>query len=258
MTRSHVVLIISLAGLVSLVSEAEASNKLFVGGLSWSTDDSFSFVDTTTGPGTVVQDVSISLRDSRAGTLLSPGTTLLASSSTGVVNPGLDDLGDAGFFDVFYAGTPGDFPTSSFFDVLLEITGPGTGPPAAMNKGTIKFFNESKGFGFIVNAGIPGAPDYLHSLTGEINPAQPGLTFSEVLTRRGEPGELNFEGIDVVPELQFDGAGSINPALPLFRITMTNVPEPSACILASVGLAALMAVARNRRRRTASDFTTSD
>lgn len=214
MTRSCLVLLAGLAGVSALAPEAQAGNKLFVGGLSWTTSD-FAFVDKSIDPGTAVQDVSISLRDAHGGTSQNPGNTLPATSSVGIVNPGPDGLGDAGFFDVFYTGSPGDFPTSSFFNVLLDITDPDTGQAAATKKGTVKFFNEQKGFGFIVNVQVPGAPEYSHSLTGEINPAQPGLSFMDLLTMRGGPGGLNFDGIDVLPELHFDGTGSIDPALPL-------------------------------------------
>jgi hypothetical protein len=248
MTRSHRVLIAGLAVVVALTSEARAGNRLFVGGLSWNTDDDLAFVDTSTDPARVVQDVSILLTDARVGTLLSPGSTLPASSSLGIVNLGPDDLGDAGFFDVFYTGLSADFPTSSFFDVFFDITDPGTGEPAAASTGTVKFFNDSKGFGFISTSGITGSAEYLYSLTGEINPVQPGLSFSELLIISGNPGELNFDGIDVLPELQFDGTGLIDSTLPLFRITITGVPEPSAALLAVLGTLAMIASTRRRRR----------
>ena len=45
----------------------------------------------------------------------------------------------------------------------------------------------SKGFGFVTFAEEAGGAEYLYSISGEINPAQPGLSFSELLTRRGEP-----------------------------------------------------------------------
>jgi hypothetical protein len=248
MTRSHLVLIAGLAVVVALTTEARAGNKLFVGGLPWDTNEDFAFVDESTDPARVVHDVGISLTDAREGTLLNPGSTLPASSSLGIVNLGPDDLGDAGYFDVFYTGLSGDFPTSSFFDVLFNIIDRGTGQPAATNKGTVKFFNDSKGFGFISTGGVPGAIGYSYSLTGEINPAQPGLSFSELLTRRGEPGELNFDGIDVLPELHFDGSGSIDPTLPLFRITIASVPEPSTVLLAGLGALSVITSARRRRR----------
>jgi len=243
MTRSCLVLIASLTVVVALVSEAWASKRLFVGGLSWNTDDDLAFVDTSTDPARVVQDLSISLTDARAGTLLNPGSTLPASSSLGIVNLGPNDLGDAGFFDVFYAGLSGDFPTSSFFDMLLDITDPGTGQPAATSTGKVRFKN-SKGFGFVATAEVSGATEYLFSISGEINPAQPGLLFRELLTMNGDRVELNFDGIGVLPELQFDGTGVIDPALPLFRITITSVPEPTTSALA---LAALCLGVRRRR-----------
>lgn len=238
MTRSQPIIIAGLAVVVALASEARAGNKLFVGGLSWNTDDDFAFVDTSTDPARVVQDLSISLTDARAGTLLNPGSTLPTSSVLGIINLGPDDLGDAGFFDVFYAGLPGDFPTSSTFEVFLDIINPITGEPVATNQGTVK--KMSRGFGFVTFAEEAGGAEYLYSISGEINPAQPGLSFSELLTRRGEPVGLNFDGIVILPELLFDGTGVIDPALPLFRITIANIPEPTTSALALVALCLVM------------------
>lgn len=248
MTRSCLVLMASLTVVVALVSEASASKRLFVGGLSWNTDDDLAFVDTSIDPARVVQDLSISLTDARAGTLLNPGSTLPASSSLGIVNLGPDDLGDAGFFDVFYTGLSGDFPTSSTFEVFLDIINPITGGPVATNKGTVK--KMSRGFGFVTFAEEAGVAEYLYSISGEIYPEQPGLSFSALLTRRGESAELNFDGIDILPELQFDGTGVIDPTLPLFRITITSIPEPttSALALAALVLAALCLGVRRRRQ----------
>lgn len=242
MTRRHLVLIAGLAVVVTIASEVRAGNKLFVGGLSWSTDD-YAFVDTSTEPARVVHSANLSVTDSRAGTLLNPGSTLPASSSLGIVNLGPDDLGDAGFFDVFYTGLSGDFPTNCTFEVFLDIINPITGEPVATNQGTVK--KMSRGFGFVTFAEEAGGAEYLYLISGEINPAQPGLSFSELLTRRGESAELNFDGIDILPELQFDGTGVIDPTLPLFRITITNVPEPSSVLLAIAGV--ILTSPRRRR-----------
>ena len=203
-------------------------------------------VNPSTNPPTPLQDVNFSLNDARIGTLQNPGGTLPANLSGGLINPGPDALGDAGFLDVFYNGSPGDFPANSFFDVFTEITDPNTGQPAEMKNGTVKFFNESKGFGMVVSGHVPGSPEYLYSLMGEINPAQSGLSFANVPVVPG--GGSSF--FDIFTELQFDGPGTIDPSIPLFRLTLTPVPEPSTLVLAAVGMAALMAVARKRRRRT--------
>ena len=87
MTRSHLVFIASLAGIIAAATEAHASKKLFVGGVSWTTAD-FALVDKSILLAMAVMDVDISLTDARAGTLLNPGSTLPASSSLGIVKPG--------------------------------------------------------------------------------------------------------------------------------------------------------------------------
>ena len=155
-------------------------------------------------------------------------------------------FGDAGFFDVFYAGAAGDFPARSFFDVFTEITDPGTGQPAEMKNGVVKFFNEAKGFGMVVSGQVPGSPEYFYSLTGEINPAQSGLSFADVPVVPGGGPPTSF--FDIFTELQFDGLGTINPNLPLFEMTLTPVPEPSTFVLAALGVAALALAAYKRSR----------
>ena len=248
MRRTHFVLLASLTGMLALATEAQAGKKLYVGNLPYSSSDKVGVFDPSTSPATELQDVTISLNDARIGTMQNPGNPLPASSSLGIVNPGADGLGDAGFFDVFYTGAPGDFPASSFFDVFTEITDPNTGQPAEMKSGTVKFFNETKGFGMVVSGQVPGQPEYSYSLTGEINPAQVGLTFADVPVVPGGGPPASF--FDIFTELQFDGSGTIDPNLPLFEMTLTPVPEPSTWILAALGTAALMALARRKRLRT--------
>jgi hypothetical protein len=235
----------SLAVVLALTTEAQAGNRLFVGNLPFSATDGFGIFDPSTSPATEVQDVGISLNGAHVGTMQNPGSTLSASSSLGIANPGADGLGDAGFFDVFYDGLASDFPAISFFDVFLDITDPATGQPTEMKNGTVKFFNEAKGFGMVVSGQLPGEPEYLYSLMGEINPAQVGLSFADVPVVPG--GASSF--FDIFTELQFDGPGTIDPSIPLFRLTLTPVPEPSTLVLAIAGMAALLGVACKRRLR---------
>jgi hypothetical protein len=249
MSRTHLVLFASLAAVFTLVTEAQAGKKLYVGNLPFSATDQFGIFDPSSSPATELQDVGISLNGAHIGTLQNPGSPLPASSSLGIINPGPDGLGDAGFFDVFYDGPAGDFPASSFFDVFTEITDPNTGQPAEMKNGVVKFFNETKGFGMVISGQVPGEPEYFYSLTGEINPAQVGLSFADVsVVPGGGPPANSF--FDIFTELQFDGPGTIDPSLPLFRVTLTPVPEPSTLVLAAVGVAALISVVRKRRLRT--------
>src|SRR4029078_6868795 len=122
MNCTRVVLLASLAGLFAFTTDAQAGKKLYVGNLPFSSTDRFGIFDPSTTPPTEIQDLGIALHGAKSGTFQNPGNPLPADSSRGIVNPGADGLGDAGFFDVFYTGSPGDFPASSFFDVFLEIT----------------------------------------------------------------------------------------------------------------------------------------
>jgi hypothetical protein len=250
MSRTYLVLLASLAGTVAFTTEVQAGKKLYVGNLPFSATDRFGIFDRSTSPATELQDVSVALNDARIGTLQNPGSSLPASTSAGIVNPGSDGLGDAGFFDVFSIGSPGVFPASSFFDVFFGITDPSTGQSANMKKGTVKFFNETKGFDMVVSGQVPGEPEYSYSLIGQINPAQPDLSFAHVLIVEGsDPTANSF--FDVFTEMRYGGSGTINPNLPLFEITLTPVPEPSCVILLGIGAMSLLAYARQRRRRTA-------
>lgn len=244
MTRSHLVLIACFAGVVAFAVEARAGNKLFVGGLSWTTAD-YGFVDTSTAPATVVMDVNLSL-SGRAGTLQNPGSTLPTSSSLGIINPGLDGLGNAGFFDVFYDGPAGDFPADSFFDIFTEITVPNSSPPQ-YGQST---FDVVSGDDYIRNYGfkveISGLADQDLDMLFEINPNQAGLRFGN--SSVDHPTISSF--FDVFTELQFDGPGSIVPSLPLFRVTLTSVPEPSTWVLATAGVIVLLGMAHKRRQRS--------
>jgi len=246
MIRSTLVLIASLAGVLAFTTEAEAGKKLYVGNLPYSSTDKVGAFDPSTVPATEVQELSLSLQDARTGTVQNPGDPLASSSSLSIVNPGPDGLGDAASLKVSWSGPGQDMPQESFFVLHLAITDPGTGQPTELKNGEVKFFNEAKGFGMIVSGHVPGEPEYFYSLTGEINPAQSGLSFANVPVIPG--GGSSF--FDIFTELRYDGLGTINPDLPLFEITLTPVPEPSTLLLAAAGMAALMAVARKRRLRT--------
>jgi hypothetical protein len=248
MNRTNLVLFAGFAAICSFATEAQAGKKLYMGNLPFSSSDKVGVFDPSTIPATELQDVSMFLNNAQIGTMQSPGGPLPSSSSLSIVNPGPDGLGDAASFDVSWSGGGDDYPQESFFDVLLAITDPNTGQPAEMQKGTVKFFNESKGFGMVVSGHVPGEPEYSYSLTGEINPAQLGLTFADVPVIPGGGPPSSF--FDIFTELRFDGLGTINPNLPLFSITLTPVPEPSTIVLAAMSVAALMAVARKRRLRT--------
>jgi hypothetical protein len=195
------------------------------------------------GVATPVENLDISLNTAQTGTLQS------VSSSLGIVNPDSNGLGTAATFDVFYTGSPGDFPASSFFDIFVDINDPGSGQPGAMQRGTVKFFNETKGFGFDVSTQFGGNPNvYLNSLLGQINSSQTGLSVGDVQIVQPSPIDPSANSFfDIFVELQFNGAG-LDPSQPLFEIATTGavVPEPSTWILAAMGVVALVGVARRR------------
>ena len=244
MSRTYLLRVFSLAVVIAVASFTTtlATEKVVI------EHEGFQFVDPSTNPPTPLQDVAVTLNGAHAGTMQNPGSTLPSSSSLGIVNPDPAGFGDAAFFDVFYAGAPGDFPARSFFDVFTEMSDPNTGQPAEMKSGVVKFFNEAKGFGMVVSGHVPGSPEYFYSLTGEINPAQSGLSFADVPVVPGGGPPASF--FDIFTELQFNGPGAINPNLPLFEITLTSVPEPSTIVLAAMAVVALMAVARKKRLRS--------
>lgn len=186
------------------------------------------------------------------GLMLQPGGPPSHSDSR-IHSLGPDGLGDAAFFDVFYDGLASEFPTHSTFDVLIEFTQPDATRQPRRHVATDVSGDPTIGFVTQMTTQLAGTPDYRHWFVGQTNPAQPGLSFRNLPTMRGNPGDLNFdESLDMLIELQFDGSGTIDPSLPLFRITLTGatVPEPSTLVLASVGVAAMLGVARKRRLRT--------
>lgn len=244
MTRSQLKLTVILAGFLAFTTEAQAGKKLYVGNLPYSATDGFSISDKSTLPATAVMDVKLSL-SGRTGTLQNPGSTLPTSSSLGIINPGLDGLGDAGFIDIFYDGPAGDFPAISFFDIFTEISEPNSLPPlygqsSQKASGSDQFI---RAVGFKVDISGIVAQDL--DMLFEINPNQVGLSFGASSLEQPTPSSF----FDIFTELQFDGAGSIDPSLPLFRVTLSSVPEPSTAVLAAIGAAALMVVARKRRLR---------
>jgi hypothetical protein len=215
--------------------------------------DSIVVVDPSTSPPTPVQDFKLVLHDSGVGTPQNPLGPLLVASTIGIVNPDPAGLGDAAetyLSKLVQASGSQDTPTESFVVVRAQINDPSTGQPTSMTKGTVKFFNEQKGFGFVVSGHSPGQPEFGYSLVGEINPAQLGLTFTgppDVLGG-GPTGDSYF---DIFTQLHFDGSAPIDPNVPLFSLTLTQVPEPSTIVSAALGLLGLgFATLRKKIRRT--------
>lgn len=212
--------------------------------------DSVVVVDPSTIPPTPLQYFKILLEDSGVGTPQNPLGPLAASATLGIVNPDPLGLGDAAFADIGWRLTgSNENPVESFFHLVTQINDPGTGQPTAMKKGTVKFFNESKGFSFVVGGQAPGQPEFDYLLRGDINPAQTGLTFAGPPDVQG--GGPTFDSFfDIFTELHFDGSAPTNPNVPLFSLTLTQVPEPSTIVLAGVGLLGLgLATLRKKYRR---------
>ena len=118
MTRTYLVLLASLAAVCGFATEAKAGKKLYVGNLPYSATDKVGIYDPSTNPATELQDVGISLKEAHSSIGHGQQSPIQARTSLGIVNPGPDGLGDSAAFDVFYTGSPADFPADSFFDVF--------------------------------------------------------------------------------------------------------------------------------------------
>jgi hypothetical protein len=62
--------------------------------------------------------------------------------------------------------------------------------------------------------------------------------------RGGPTGDIYF---DIFPQLQFDGFAPIDPNVPLFSLTVTQVPEPLTIVSGVVGLGFATLQKKNRR-----------
>jgi hypothetical protein len=102
------------------------------------------------------------LENAGAGTPQNPLGPWATSTTVGIVNPDPAGLGDAAqlITKAIVTGTGGDRPSEDFIVVRTQITDPGTGQPTAIENGMVKFFNESKGFGFVVRGQAPGQPEF--------------------------------------------------------------------------------------------------
>lgn len=243
-TRSQFMLFVSLAGILASTTEAQAGKKLYVGNLPFSAADGFAILDKSTPPATAVMDATLSL-SGRTGTLQNPGSPLATSSTLGIINPGLDGLGDAGFIDVFYDGPAGDFPATSYFDLVTAISEPNSLPPqygqSSQKAAGDGDYLQVRNFKVDISGIVAQDLELLY----EINPNQIGLRFGVSSLEQPTPSSI----FNIFTELQFDGPGPIDPSLPLFRVTVSSVPEPSTAILAAMGAAALMLAHKRRARR---------
>jgi len=243
-------ILLGLLVLVAGTSQVQAGKKLYVGNLPYSADDqALRMEDDSTIPPTPLQDIRVRLNGAHRGTYAAPLDALSMSSSLGIVNPTSNGRGDAGFLTVSYTGPSGSFPLSSVCDMSLDILDPGNGNPVLMKNGVVKFFNEAKGFGFVVISESTGVAEDAYSITGRINPAQTGLTFSNVQVF--QPSGNSF--FDVFPELNFAPGGTLDPNAPLFDLVVTPVPEPST--IAICAMAVLVTIAAPRRRWRVSQIT---
>ncbi len=242
---------ISLLALLAATSQVHAGKKLYVGNLPYAADEqALRMEDDSTIPPTPLQDIRVRLNSAHRGTYAAPLDALSTSSLLGIVNAAANGRGDAGFLAVSYTGPTGSFPLASVFDLSLDILDPGVGDPVLMKNGVVKFFNEAKGFGFVVTSESTGVSEPAYSITGRINPAQTGLTFSNAQVFQ-PTGDSFF---DIFPELIFAPGGSLDPSAPLFDLVVTPIPEPS--MIAIGAMAMLVTVAAPRKRRPGSPFPT--
>lgn len=233
-----------LVVILTATTQAQAGHKLYVGSLSLT--QGFTRADDSILPPTDLEDLALELPSSNEGTIGSPGASLPASFQLGVIDPDPGGLADAGLFDVYYDGAAGTFPSNSVFDLFTDFTYAGTKVrKKAKTKGPIIV----NGGGVLRTVGTTETPTGLELDTffeGEINSSQPGLTFSDADVVQGisaDPFATSF--FDIFIELHHDGSGAIDPSQPLFRVTVTTVPEPSTFLL--VGLGGVVLCPRRRR-----------
>ena len=202
--------------------------------------DPFTFYDPSGGQPVAVEHTESSIHRAEWP---SGGVSLVVHSTTGIVNPGPDGSGTTSFFDVFYDGPANNFPTDSFFDTFVTITDPGQN----LGRATVKQINNPN-----IAVQFPGGSEVLNSLVPQVNPAQVGLSLSGLQVVQGTSPDPNANSFfDIFMDLHFDGSGTINPNLPLFEITTTaTTPEPSTIVLAAMGVAAFVVVARKKRLHT--------
>jgi hypothetical protein len=233
-----------LVVILTATMQAQAGHKLYVGSLSLT--QGFTHADDTILPPTDLEDIALDLPNAYEGTPDAPGASLPVSFQLGVINPDPGGFANAGFFDVYYDGTATTFPSSSVFDLFVDFTHPGT---TTRKKGGIKKLDVDGLVGPNTNAAIrTEAPTglVLETLfTGNINSLQPGLAFADPEVVQGtSPDPFATSFFDILFKLEHDGSGLINPNLPLFRVTVTPIPEPSTLLLAS--LAGLLFCSRRR------------
>jgi PEP-CTERM motif len=174
----------------------------------------------------------------------SGGVSLAVHPTTGIVPAGADGIQTTSFFDVFYDGPAGSFPADSFFDIFVDITDPGTGKHLRMVQGGGINLPQ------VDVTTTKGLSTYQNTLT--LDPAQAALSINGLQFVPGSTSDPNANSFfDIFVNLQFNG-GPLDTSQPLFRLTTAgaSVPEPSTLVLAAVGVATLMAVARKRRLRT--------
>jgi hypothetical protein len=230
--------------MLTIATQARAGNKLFVGNLPFS--QGFTVTDVSTLPPTDLEDIALDLPNAYEGTPVAPGASLPASFQLGVIDPDPGGFANAGFFDVYYDGTATTFPSSSVFDLYVDFTHPGTttrkkaGFKKLDTDGLIGPKSEAK----VTTETLTG--EVFETLfTGDINSVQPGLAFADPEVVQGtSPDPFATSFFDILFKVQHDGSGLINPSLPLFRVTVTPVPEPSTLLLAS--LAGLLFCSRRR------------
>jgi hypothetical protein len=254
MTRSFLATCVAITAIASTLTVADRAaglnfTKVIMNYKPQDDKDRIIILDPSTIPPTPVQNVDLILQDAGIGTPQNPLGPLPLATTLGIVTPDPAGLGDAARKVITNVGIRHDdeAPQESFVVVRTQISDPDTGQPTFMKKGTVKFFNESKGFGFVVSGQAPGQPEFDYSLVGQIDPAQLGLTFTAAPDVQGG-GPTGDSFFDIFTQLHFDGTVPINPDVPLFSLTLTQVPEPSTCILAAIALAALPAMLRNRKR----------
>ncbi len=235
----------ALAGLVlalALSPTAHAGKKLYVGNLPFSpTDSALRVIDEAFQPPLELE--SMGLRVESAGTPSNPALRLPVAITLGVTDPDAFGRGDSGFANYVYNGAATNYPEASQILSQVVMLDSDTGAPARMKTGTVKFFNDAKRFSFDLESTRADGIGNSYAMYGVMKAAQTGLTFGDIrLSTPAADGTFQL-----VTEIFYDNTGAFDPAVPMFALMVTPVPEPAS---AGIALCTMAASLRMRKRRS--------
>ena len=91
----------------------------------------------------------------------------------GITNPDASGLGDSGFAAHKRNGPLASYPETSLIDDVVIVQNSTTGDPSTLKTGVVKFFNDTKGFGFVLESDGSDGTSSFYEITGVIHPCSP-------------------------------------------------------------------------------------